>query len=456
MKHLNIFNDVSLYDNYIGTWGGEVVPNVSLINDENIIKYKSYVRTATFEVTQEHIDNNLNTLLNNCSNIENIYVNGILTEPDENNQIVVTEVGTYNVQFEFKTFNIDLDMFIDLNTDKDYPTYGYPLILLNDNFYNNCLSLPSMAFSKLTNVKIPKTVTNIPQACFRYCYNLNDDDILHDNIISIDQMGFTGAKLNNIIIPDSVETIGTYAYFGCGGNIETGQTGYHDLLSLGKSIRSVGGSAFAGLGLVDICSVADELDLNNFFNNHCFEGTAIGNFIGQKSIGKYLISNDNVLHKVGYKDKDNPELIVNDIPSYVTKIGNYAFASGGYTEIIIPDSVTSIGQNAFFYCKSLTSITIPDLVTSIENSTFRGCSNLTSVTIPNSITSIKNQAFQDCTSLSEITCYAMTAPTIAAMTFKNIKSGGVLKVPAGATGYDAWMSTSNYYLGKYGWTIQYI
>lgn len=432
MKHLNIFNDVSLYDDYIGTWGEEVVPNVSLINDENIIKYKSYVRTATFEVTQEHIDNNLNILLNNCSNIENIYVNGILTEPDENNQIIVTEVGTYNVQFEFKTFNIDLDMFIDLNTDKDYPTYGYPLILLNDNFYNNCLSLPSMAFSKLTNVKIPKTVTNIPQGCFAYCYDLNDDDILHDNIISIDQMGFAGTKLNNIIIPDSVETIGTYAYFACGGNINTGQTGYHDLLSLGKSIKSVGDRAFAGLGWVDTCSVADELDLNNVFNDY-IELTAICNFIGQKSIGKYLISNDNVLHKVGYKDKDNPEYIVNDIPSYVTKIGDSALAHGDYTEIIIPDSVTSIEQYAFAYCKSLTSITIG-----------------------NGAPSIGNGAFQDCTSLSEITCNAMTAPTVSSSTFRNIKTGGVLKVPTGATGYDAWMSTSKYYLGKYNWTIQYI
>ena len=69
----------------------------------------------------------------------------------------------------------------------------------------------------------------------------------------------------------------------------------------------------------------------------------------------------------------------------------------------IPDSVTSIGEYAFYYCKSLTSMTIPDSVTSISSSTFASCTSLTSVTIPNSVTSIGEYAFYDCKSLTSVT-----------------------------------------------------
>ena len=73
------------------------------------------------------------------------------------------------------------------------------------------------------------------------------------------------------------------------------------------------------------------------------------------------------------------------------------------TDIIIPNSVTSIEEDAFSNCKSLTSITIPNSVTSIENFVFLGCSSLTDVTIPDSVTSIGTWAFKDCSSLTSIT-----------------------------------------------------
>ena len=68
--------------------------------------------------------------------------------------------------------------------------------------------------------------------------------------------------------------------------------------------------------------------------------------------------------------------------------------------IQIPNSVTSIGDCAFYNCNSLTSITIPDSVTSIRDCAFTYCNNLTSVTIPKSVTSIGNFAFYSCNSLT--------------------------------------------------------
>ena len=87
----------------------------------------------------------------------------------------------------------------------------------------------------------------------------------------------------------------------------------------------------------------------------------------------------------------------------MTSIGDEAFRfCTSLTSINIPNSVTSIGWGAFRDCTSLTSITIPDSVTNIGKGTFRNCTSLTSITIPDSVTSIGSSAFEDCTSLTSI------------------------------------------------------
>ncbi len=91
------------------------------------------------------------------------------------------------------------------------------------------------------------------------------------------------------------------------------------------------------------------------------------------------------------------------IPNSVTSIGNSAFSwCDSLTSVTIPDSVTSIGAEAFKWCDSLTSVTIGNGVTSIGSEAFAGCTTLISVTIPNSVTSIGSQAFKGCEGLANV------------------------------------------------------
>ena len=100
----------------------------------------------------------------------------------------------------------------------------------------------------------------------------------------------------------------------------------------------------------------------------------------------------------------NVELTYLQIPNTVTSINDNAFGDcDALTSITLPDSVKSIGVQAFQACIGLTSINIPSGVTSISMETFNACSALTSVTLPEGLTNIGSSTFMDCTSLTSIT-----------------------------------------------------
>ena len=120
------------------------------------------------------------------------------------------------------------------------------------------------------------------------------------------------------------------------------------------------------------------------------------------------------------------------IPNSVTSIGNGAFSGcSGLTSVSIPNSLTSLGTGIFSGCSSLASVTIPNSVTSIGAYAFRECSSLTSVTIPNSVTQIAQDAFSGCSNLKEVYCLAENVPVLLSSPFQNCHPENItLYVPA--------------------------
>ena len=121
------------------------------------------------------------------------------------------------------------------------------------------------------------------------------------------------------------------------------------------------------------------------------------------------------------------------IPNSVTSIGEFAFHNcSGLTSVTIGNSVTSIGDYAFYECSGLTSVAIGNSVTNIGEYAFAECTGLTSVTIGNSVTSIGERAFEDCTGLTSVICLATTPPMMGSNVFYNVDKSIPLYVPAGS------------------------
>jgi len=137
------------------------------------------------------------------------------------------------------------------------------------------------------------------------------------------------------------------------------------------------------------------------------------------------------------------------IPNSVTSIGDGAFYGCGFTgNLTIPNSVTSIGDYAFSYCYGLTgSLKIPDLVTSIGDYAFSNCTGLAGITIPSSVTSIGMNAFYNCSGLTGDLKIPNSVTSIGSDAFyKCIGFTGNLTIPNSVTsiGIEAFMGCSGF------------
>ena len=163
----------------------------------------------------------------------------------------------------------------------------------------------------------------------------------------------------------------------------------------------------------------------------------------------YILDKKNLTAEVTYKSVNKSNHQYNDgwnittasIPETVkykdkvyrvTSIGADAFRSVDMTSVTIPNSVTSIGEDAFCWCRNLTSVVIPNSVTNIEKSAFHSCINLTSITIPNGVTSIKWCTFESCRRLTSI-IIPNSVTSIDPFAFCNCKSLTSISIPNSVT-----------------------
>jgi len=131
--------------------------------------------------------------------------------------------------------------------------------------------------------------------------------------------------------------------------------------------------------------------------------TAIGDnmFLGRSFITEITIPDS--IKTIGQQAFDNSSITSINLPNGLTSIGVSAFSGCKFTDIIIPNSVLSIGERAFSHCNGLTSIFIPNSVTSLGEGVFEDCSNLESITLGNGLTEIEYGALEGCDKLESLT-----------------------------------------------------
>ena len=132
----------------------------------------------------------------------------------------------------------------------------------------------------------------------------------------------------------------------------------------------------------------------------------ITNGADDSSVWEFSLVDENAY---GVRASSNFNLVTATIPSTYNGKPVVKILEDGFKNLIcienitIPDSIETIGSNAFYECANLQSIVLPNSITKINESAFRGCTSLNSVTLPNALANINSYTFYECTSLSEIT-----------------------------------------------------
>lgn len=376
-----------------------------------------------------------------------------------------------------KTVSIPKEiLYIENNAFSNTPWwnqyYRNPDNHYNDIIYIHNVALQTYYFSTGNTLNFKEETCGI-SGNFISAYSITSELVIPDNVLVIGYGAFKESGFSSITIGSKVMEIRQNAFSKCyvtannfinKSELDEVENNYWGAIivdsdvdgycTIGNQLARYKGSSSYPVIPNTITSIGDEAFRNSRVNQVTIPNSVIS--IGEKAFYHCpFLSSLNIPNSVTSIGKSVAgsceNLLSVIIGNGITVISESAF-NGDYRlyNITMPNTVTTIGKSAFHDC-SMSSITLSNALTTIGEEAFEYCQNLTKITIPSGVTSIGNNAFYYCGKLANITSLATTAPTIQNNTFYSVKTDGTLTVPAGATGYDTWMGTGNYYLGKYNW-----
>lgn len=264
---------------------------------------------------------------------------------------------------------------------------------IRDHLFSRCMSL--------SNVNLPDTVTSIGDYAFEYCPITSL--YLSKNLTTIGERVFQYAQIKSVVFPDKVTTIKEGAFYS---------NSYLTSITFPTSIQVCEKNAFGSSSKHRSLYIEDLLAFCNidFKDDYAHPLYGSGNYLGSLYLNgthvTELILPAGFSNSVGQNTFCACDITSAVIPDGATSIGTGMFRNcKSLANISIPDSVTSIGKYAFYCCPFTNTQMIPDSVTSIGESAFRGCKSLLSVNIPGGVTKIEAYVFSNCDKLASVTIH---------------------------------------------------
>lgn len=272
-------------------------------------------------------------------------------------------------------------------------TVGAGLTSIGQEVFTGCDSLTTV------NWNATAFGTSLSESPFKGCYSLTTV-IIGDNVTEVPAKLFLRvSSITNVTVGSSVTSIGNNAFNYCYKLIEVYNK---SSLTLTAGSTENGYVACYAKNIYDTEGQSKLSTDKDGYTTCLVDGDKI--LVGYVGTQTELTLPGDIKEIKDYAFSNNANITKVIIPDSVGTIGESAFYNcTGLREVTIGANVKTIGQLAFGYCSALTSITIPDSVTSIGASAFSGCKNLKEVTISKNVSTIGNNAFKNCTSLTEVT-----------------------------------------------------